>query len=83
MSSTYEYNYIKSENLSILFFIIFFFRFAYSRICTDLASHGFIVLASEHREGSSCVSYHLDEGQKQLIHHRRIQEFEKVIAYFI
>jgi len=53
-------------------------RFAYSRICTDLASHGFIVIAPEHREGSSCVSYHHNEGgQKQFIHHRRLQEFEK------
>jgi len=52
-------------------------RFTYSRICTDLASHGHIVLAPEHREGSSCVSYYLKEGKKQFIPHRRLDEFDK------
>ena len=47
-------------------------RFAYSRICSDLASHGFFVAATEHREGSACASFTMEDGQKNWIPHRRI-----------
>jgi len=52
-------------------------RFAYSRICTDLASHGFVVAATEHRDGSGAVSFTVEEGVKKWIPHRRITEVEK------
>ena len=53
-------------------------RFAYSRICTDLASHGFLVAATEHRDGSASLSFHpdhLDQEQGPVwIHHQRLGE---------
>jgi len=52
-------------------------RFAYSQICADLASHGFVVAATEHRDGSSCMSFHMENGNKTLIPHRRILDGEK------
>ena len=52
-------------------------RFAYSRICTDLASHGFVVAATEHREGSAALSYTMERGQKVWINHRRVSGEEK------
>ena len=55
-------------------------RFAYSRICTDLASHGFVVAATEHREGSAALSFSMERGQKVWINHRRVSEEEKEYA---
>lgn len=52
-------------------------RFAYSRICTDIASHGFIVAATEHRDGSAALSFSMERGEKIWVQHRRIQEGEK------
>jgi len=52
-------------------------RFAYSQICADLASHGFVVAATEHREGSSCLSFHMEKGKKTLIPHLRVEEGQK------
>eukprot|EP00090_Calanus_glacialis_P009424 TRINITY_DN17792_c0_g1_i1.p1 TRINITY_DN17792_c0_g1~~TRINITY_DN17792_c0_g1_i1.p1 ORF type:complete len:439 (+),score=123.75 TRINITY_DN17792_c0_g1_i1:76-1392(+) len=52
-------------------------RFAYSRICTDLASHGFVVAATEHRDGSGSLSFTMEGGTKNWIPHRRITDAEK------
>ena len=52
-------------------------RFAYSRICTDLASHGFVVAATEHRDGSGSLSFTMEGGVKNWIPHRRISDTEK------
>jgi len=52
-------------------------RFAYSRICTDLASHGFVVAATEHRDGSGSLSFTMEGGVKNWIPHRRITDTEK------
>jgi len=52
-------------------------RFAYSMICTDLASHGFVVAATEHRDGSGSLSFTMEGGVKNWIPHRRITETEK------
>mmetsp|Transcript_13844 Transcript_13844/g.39199 ORF Transcript_13844/g.39199 Transcript_13844/m.39199 type:complete len:349 (-) Transcript_13844:1308-2354(-) len=37
-------------------------RTTYSSLCSDFASHGYIVAALEHRDGSACVTY--KDGQK-------------------
>ncbi|ROT78069.1 Platelet-activating factor acetylhydrolase [Penaeus vannamei] len=34
-------------------------RSAFSSLATDLASHGFFVVVLEHRDGSSCASFHV------------------------
>jgi len=52
-------------------------RFAYSMICTDLASHGFVVAATEHRDGSGSLSFTMEGGVKNWIPHRRVTETEK------
>lgn len=52
-------------------------RFAYSRICTDLSSHGFVVAATEHRDASAAISFTMEAGKKVWIPHRRISEEEK------
>jgi len=52
-------------------------RFAYSRMCTDLASHGFVVAAVEHRDASACVTFTVKDGVKEWIPFRRISETEK------
>jgi len=52
-------------------------RFAYSRICTDLASNGFIVAATEHRDGSACLSFHIKDGNKEWIQHKKLTEEDK------
>lgn len=52
-------------------------RFAYSRMCTDLASHGFLVSAVEHRDASACVTFKVNNGEKEWIPFRRITDTEK------
>ena len=52
-------------------------RFAYSRICTDLASHGWVVAATEHRDGSAALSFTMERGHKIWIQHRRVADGEK------
>ena len=41
-------------------------RTMYSQICYDMASYGLIVAATEHREGSACMSryYSIEDGKK-------------------
>ncbi|XP_057378526.1 platelet-activating factor acetylhydrolase-like [Daphnia carinata] len=36
-------------------------RTAYSFFCSDISSHGFIVVATEHRDGSACMTYSLEK----------------------
>jgi len=52
-------------------------RFAYSRMCTDLASHGFVVAAVEHRDASACVTFTMEGSTKHWIPFRRITDSEK------
>jgi len=40
-------------------------RIAYSAVCSELSSHGFIVVALEHRDGSACMTYHLKKEVEQ------------------
>ena len=47
-------------------------RFAYSQICVDLASHGFVVAATEHREGSAATSFSMEKGVKKWIQHVQV-----------
>ena len=47
-------------------------RTSYSAICADLASHGYVVAAPEHREGSAAVSFHLEGGDRRWIPHRKV-----------
>ncbi len=48
-------------------------RFTYSQICYDLASHGHIVIAPEHRDGSACLSFWKEKDvPRTYIQHRRV-----------
>ena len=51
-------------------------RFANSRICADLASHGFVVAATEHRDGSAALSFTMENGRKSWVEHRQILDGE-------
>jgi len=52
-------------------------RFAYSLICADLASHGFVVAAPEHRDGSGSITFHMQGGVKTWINHKKVELGEK------
>jgi len=50
-------------------------RNIYSRVCYDLASYGFVVAAVEHRDGSGCLSYWLEDSKpatRNIIPHKWI-----------
>ncbi len=52
-------------------------RFTYSQICYDIASHGFVVIAPEHRDGSGCSSFWKEkEAPRAFIPHRRVHHDE-------
>ena len=55
---------------------IYKFRYAYSKICYDLASEGFVVAAVEHREGSACHSTFRLPGLVTDIPHRVVRAGE-------
>ncbi|PIK42123.1 putative platelet-activating factor acetylhydrolase-like [Apostichopus japonicus] len=52
-------------------------RTTYCCICIDLASHGFIVAAAEHRDESACISYYIKNNNsdgkfvKELVKHKK------------
>lgn len=48
---------------------------AYSHICGSLASHGVVVVAPDHRDGSSPLSIHQTPGEKEKI--KRV-EYRKI-----
>lgn len=52
-------------------------RFAYSKVCYDLASEGVVVVAVEHREGSASNSLYFQDGDLQEILHKRLSEGEQ------
>jgi platelet-activating factor acetylhydrolase len=52
-------------------------RFAYSRLCTDLASHGLLVAAVEHRDGSAAATFTVEDGRRSWIPFRRVLDSEK------
>lgn len=48
-------------------------RHAYSKICYDLCSEGFIVASVEHREGSACHTKFFNQGQMEEIVHLQLE----------
>ncbi|KAG5890183.1 hypothetical protein JTB14_014349 [Gonioctena quinquepunctata] len=53
-------------------------RFLYSKVCSDLASHGFMVVCLEHRDHSSCFTYHYDDEENAKLDKRTAIEFEHI-----
>jgi len=51
-------------------------RFAYTKICSDLASQGFVVVCIEHRDGTMAYSYTMEGRGRQGIEFRRILDGE-------
>lgn len=55
-------------------------RTSYSTICAELASHGFIVAAVEHRDHSACISFYLkDEKTSQLAENMDIPDRSNLV----
>lgn len=48
-------------------------RYAYSKICYDLCSEGYIVASVDHRDGSACHSKFFNHGQMEQIVHLQIE----------
>ena len=57
-------------------------RFMYSQVCYDIASYGFVVAATEHRDGSACMAQFYDSSYNQQdplvrwVEHQRCQRNE-------
>ena len=62
-------------------------RFMYSQVCYDMASYGFIVVATEHRDGSGCMScFYESSGNARnssikWINHQRCRKDENEYAF--
>lgn len=54
-------------------------RFLYTATCVELASHGFVVFAIEHRDGSACRTYYYQnkdeviQDKKTFIEHKKVE----------
>ncbi|GAB6022780.1 Platelet-activating factor acetylhydrolase [Chamberlinius hualienensis] len=51
-------------------------RTTYSTLCTELASHGFVVAATEHRDHTACRSFYLNDSGEQWLEYRRVKPGE-------
>jgi len=56
-------------------------RYAYSKVCYDLCSEGFIVASVEHRDGSACHSRYIIDGITTEIPHGFVEETDHEYSY--